>query len=183
MSELRDYSGEFRSDFKFTDYSREFLTELLRFYGRAYMAVDGFWYIGVKDHIDNETALKIDHWVWEKSTRYELKRLAPLAGIEGDGIDALFKFLQLVPWMHVADYRLELESAKRGLMTVTKCSILEGMEKEGTGRERQICSQVDAAVLRSYARYFNPAIKVEPLLLPPREDKQGICCIWEFTLE
>ena len=41
---------------------------------------------------------------------------------------------------------------------------------------------VDAAVLRSYARYFNPNIKVEPILLPPRQEKQGVCCTWEFTL-
>jgi hypothetical protein len=85
--------------------------------------------------------------------------------------------------MQVTDYRLELESPKRGLMVVTRCSILEGMEKEGEGREKDICSQIDAAVLRKYAAFFNPNIKVEPLLLPPREDKQGICCKWEFTLE
>lgn len=183
MADLKDYSGEFRADFDFSDFSKEFLIELLRFYGRTYMAIDGFWYIGVKDHINNETALKVDHWVWDKSTRYELKRLVPLAGIEGDGIDALFKFLQIVPWMNVAEYTLELESPNRGTMTVTKCSILEGMEKEGQGRESQICSEVDAAVLRKYAAFFNPNIKVEPLILPPREDKQGLCCRWEFTLE
>ncbi len=183
MSDLQDYSGEFRSDFDFSDFSKEFLTELLRFYGRSYMAIDGFWYIGVKDHVDNDMALKVDHWAWDKAVRYELKRLVPLAGIEGNGIDALFKFLQLVPWMRVTENQLTLESPKRGLMTVTKCSTLEGMEKAGDGREKDICSQVDAAVLRAYAKYFNPDIKVTPLLLPPREDKQGLCCIWEFTLE
>ena len=183
MSDLKNYSSEFRPDFQFSDFSKEFLTELLRFYGRAYMAVDGFWYIGVKNLVDNDMALKVDHWVWDKTTRFELKRLIPLAGIEGDGIDSLFKFLQLVPWMNVAEYRLELESPKRGLMVVTRCSILEGMEKEGDGRERFICSEVDAAVLRQYATFINPAIKVEPLVLPPREDKQGLCCKWEFTLE
>ena len=183
MSDLKNYSGEFQPDFQFSDLSKEFLTELLRFYGRSYMAIDGFWYIGVKNHVDNDMALKVDHWAWDKATRFELKRLVPLAGIEGDGIDALFKFLQLVPWMQVTEYRLELESPKRGLMVVTRCSILEGMEKEGDGREKDICSQIDAAVLRKYAAFFNPNIRVEPLLLPPREDKQGICCKWEFTLE
>jgi len=183
MSEMQNYSGEFRSDFRFTDMSKEFLSELLHFYGRAYMAIDGFWYIGLLNETDNDFTLKVDHWAWEKCARFELKRLVPLAGIEGIGLDALFKFLQLVPWMQVTDYRLELESPHRGTLTVSKCSILDGMEKAGDGREKLVCSQVDAAIFRSYARYFNPNIKVEPLLLPPRKDRQGICCRWEFTLE
>lgn len=183
MSEMQDYSGEFRSDFKFSDMSKEFLSELLRFYGRAYMAIDGFWYIGLLNETDNDFTLKVDHWAWEKCARFELKRLVPLAGIEGNGLDALFKFLQLVPWMQVTDYRLDLESPHRGILTVGKCSILDGMEKAADGREKLVCSQVDAAIFRSYARHFNPNIVVEPLLLPPREDKQGICCRWEFTLE
>jgi hypothetical protein len=183
MSDLRDYRTEFSPDVQFTDFSKEFLRELLKFYGRAYMALDGFWYIGLLNETDNDFTLKVDHWAWEKCSRFELKRLAPLAGIEGNGIDALFKFLQLVPWMQVTDYRLEIESPHRGTLAVSKCSILEGMEKAGDGRERLVCSQVDAAIFRAYARYFNPDIKVEPLLLPPREDRQGICCRWEFTLE
>ncbi len=183
MSELKNYSGEFRPDFKFSDFSAEFLSDLLRMYGRSYIAIDGFWYLGVKEHADNELALKVDLWAWDKETRYELKRITALAGIEGNGIDALFKFLQLVPWMQVTEYHLELESPKRGLLTVTKCSILEALEKEGQGREKEICTQVDGAVFRKYAAYFNPNIKVEPLFLPPRDDKQGICCRWEFTLE
>lgn len=183
MSDLQNYRTEFRPDFKFTDCSKEFLSELLRFYGRAYMALDGFWYIGLLNETDNDFTLKVDHFAWEKGSRFELKRLIPLAGIEGNGLDALFKFMQLVPWMQVTDYRLELESPHRGILSVSKCSTLDGMEKAGDGRERQVCSQVDAAVFRSYARHFNPDIKVEPLLLPPRADRQGICCRWEFTLE
>lgn len=183
MSDTRDCSNEFRPDFRFEDLPPEFLARLLRMYGQFYIAIDGFWYLGVKEHIDNDTALKVDKWAWDKATRYELKRLTALAGIEGDGIEALFRFLQLVPWMQVTDYSFELESPHRGVMTVTRCSILEALEREGQGREAQICHEVDAPVLRKYAAYFNPNIKVEPLFLPPREDKEGICCKWEFTLD
>ncbi len=182
MSQQQDYSGEFRPDFRFSDCSPEFLGGLLSLYGRSYIAIDGFWYTGVKEHVSNETALKVDLWVWDKISRYELKRFAAFAGIKGDGIDAVFKFLQLVPWMNVTEFRLELQSPKRGLMTVTKCSILEALEREGQGREKDICSLVDSAVLRKYATHFNPAMRVEPLFLPPREKKDGLCCQWEFTL-
>jgi hypothetical protein len=183
MNKMIDYSGEFRPNLRFADFSPEFLEELLRMYGKSYIAIDGFWYLGVKEHVDNAMALKVDLWAWDKETRYELKRITALAGIEGNGIDAVFKFLQLVPWMQVTEYHLELASPTRGLLTVTRCSILEALEKEGQGREKEICSEVDSAVLRKYAHYFNPSIKVEPVFLPPREDKQGICCRWEFTLE
>ena len=69
-----------------------------------------------------------------------------------------------------------------GSMTVTRCSILEALEREGQGREKDICSLVDGAVLRRYATYYNPAMRVEPQFLPPREKKEGLCCQWEFTL-
>jgi hypothetical protein len=183
MGDMHDYSGEYNPDLKLENFSPEFLRELVKMYGKFYIAMDGFWYLGVKEHIDNETALKIDLWVWDKVARYELKRLAKMAGIEGDGIDAVFKFLQIVPWMQVTEFRAELESPTRGVLTVTKCSILEALEREGQGREADICSQVDTAALRAYARFFNPDIKVEPLFLPPRDDREGICCSWEFTLE
>jgi len=183
MGDIRDYSGEYNPDLKMEDFSPQFLTELLQMYGKFYMAIDGFWYLGVKEHIDNETALKVDLWVWDKAPRYELKRLAKMAGIEGDGIDAVFKFLQIVPWMQITEFRAELESPKRGILTVTKCSTLEALEREGTGREGEICSQVDTIALTAYAHFFNPKIRVEPLFLPPREDREGICCRWEFTLE
>ena len=183
MGDMHDYSGEYNPDLKLENFSPEFLRELVKMYGKFYIAMDGFWYLGVKEHIDNETALKIDLWVWDKVARYELKRLAKMAGIEGDGIDAVFKFLQIVPWMQVTEFRAELESPTRGVLTVTKCSILEALEREGQGREADICSQVDTAALRAYARFFNPDIKVEPLFLPPRDDRKGICCRWEFTLE
>lgn len=183
MGDMHDYSGAYNPDLALDDFSPEFLRELVKMYGKFYIAMDGFWYLGVKEHIDNETALKVDLWVWDKVTRYELKRLAQMAGIEGNGVDAVFKFLQIVPWMQVTEFRAELESPKRGVLTVTKCSILEALEREGQGREADICSQVDTLALRAYARFFNPDIKVEPVFLPPRDDREGICCRWEFTLE
>ena len=182
MSEMNDYSGEFKSDLAFKDFSPEFLGKLIELYGKLYIAIDGFWYLGVKEHVDNETALKVDLWAWDKATRYELKRLTELAGIRGDGIDSVLKLLQIVPWMQATEYKTEMESPKRGLLTVTRCSILEALEREGQGREKEICSTVDAAVLRSYAAFFNPNIKVEPQFLPPRADGEGLCCKWEFTL-
>lgn len=183
MTEPMDYSGDFKPDLRLEDFPPEFLAKLLRMYGQFYIAIDGFWYLGVKEHLDNDTALTVDKWAWEKATRYELKRLTALAGITGDGIDALFKFLQLVPWLQVTESHFELESPRRGIMTITRCSILEALEREGQGREAQICTEVDIPVLRKYASWFNPAIKVEPLFLPPRSDRSGICCKWEFTLE
>ena len=183
MTRATDYSGEFKSTLRLEDLPAEFLAKLLRMYGQFYIAIDGFWYLGVREHVDNDTALTVDKWAWDKATRYELKRLAALAGITGDGIDAVFKFLQLVPWLQATECQFELESPQRGIMTVTRCSILEALEREGQCREAQICTEVDMPVLRRYASWFNPNISVEPLFLPPRTDRSGICCKWEFRLE
>ena len=60
---------------------------------------------------------------------------------------------------------------------------LEALEKEGGGRESQICRMVEPQVFKGYASFFNPRIETKPLKLPPRKRKDGICCQWEFKLE
>ena len=91
MEKLFDYSREPIPDLKFTDFSYETLIELLKLYSQFYMALDGFWYLTIKDRLSNEEALTCDIKVWEKMWKYELSRITKLLNIQGNDIAAFAK--------------------------------------------------------------------------------------------
>ena len=54
MRKLTDYGGKFLPNLKFSDFSPGTLARLLALYSKLYMALDGFWYLTVKERISNE---------------------------------------------------------------------------------------------------------------------------------
>ncbi len=66
MAHLDDYSGDFVPGLRAQDFSHEMLARLLKTYARLCMAVDGFWYLAVKDTAGNDAALACDIAVWQK---------------------------------------------------------------------------------------------------------------------
>ncbi len=159
------------------------LEELLNIYGRLYFAMDGFWYIAVMNRFGNDIAMELDLWVWRKMVKYEMDRLSKALSIEGNSVAAAVQGLAASPWFRVAEHVVDLHSNDRAVLTVTRCPTLEALEKEGAGRESTHCREVDSAIFQMYADYFNPAIKVRGLSLPPRKEKEGFCCKWEFKLD
>ena len=156
MEKLNDYSGQFIPDLKPGDFSAGALSELLGLYSRLYAAVDGFWYLAVKERIDNEEALACDLWVWEKLCRYEMKKIVAQLNIQGNDVVALMKALQLVPWSQNMECEIEIKNQNSAVYTVKRCRTLEALEKEGEGRELKICRTVEPGILKCYASYFNP---------------------------
>ena len=49
MSKLRDYSGHYQVNLKLEDLSKEAVVRLVQLYCRSYLALDGFWYLAVKE--------------------------------------------------------------------------------------------------------------------------------------
>lgn len=168
--------------FRPEDLPQPVLVDLVKAYGRLYLAMDGFWFLSAMNRLGEETALELDLWVWQRVAKYEMDRLTRLLNLEGRGVATLVKALQATPWFLNTEYITELEGADHAWLTFTRCPLLEALEKEGKGREKRQCSIVETAILQFYAGYFDPAIKVKSLVLPPREDKSGICCKWEFKL-
>jgi hypothetical protein len=81
------------------------------------------------------------------------------------------------------EFEIDFTNENRAALTVIRCPTLLALEKEGTGRESRICRDVDNMLFQIYAEYFNPAIGVTALSLPPRDSKEGFCCKWEFKLD
>ncbi|MDY6881982.1 MAG: DUF6125 family protein [Desulfatiglans sp.] len=180
---LEDYSGEFNGTIEFEKFSREALVGLLKVYAKLYSAIDGFWYLSVKERIDDDEALACDMWVWNKAVKYELDRLVKVLKIEGKNVTSLMKALQMSPWFWVFKYNMDIDNDDHAILTITECPTLAALEKEGTGREKRICQVVEPMIFQEYADYFNPSIKVDYLEIPPRKNRNGICCRWEFTME
>ena len=183
MKELSDYSGEFLPELKFADFNRDTLAEMVEMYGKLYAALDGFWYIAMKELIGSEEALAGDIRAWERAHKYEMAKITKLLNIRGNDITALMKALQLTPWMQQTDFNIDFENQNKAVITVNRCPTLDSLEREGEGRENMVCRVAVAKLFENYAAYFSPDIVVKGTILPPRENKDGICCQWQFSLE
>ena len=182
MKELNDYGGCLKPDISMEDFSRDALLSMVQLYCRLFLAVDGFWYLAVKERFSNEDALACDMWTWEKMSRYELDRITKTMKIHGKDVVSLIKAFQLEPWMWNAKYRVEVKNQNYVILTFVDCPVLVSLEKEGQGREETICKVVEPKVFRDYADYFNPNIQIKALKLPPRKSRDEIACIWEFKV-
>jgi len=182
MKELSDYSGDFKQDIQFKDFSKESLIDLLNMYCRFYKAIDGFWYLTVMNKVDEKTAIECDIAVWDKQFRYEMKRITQLLNIKGKDLTAFLKCFQFNPWSWNAKYKIEFINNNSALWTVFRCPTIESLEKEGKGRDKVFCKSVETRMFESFVKSFNPDITVKYLKLPPRQTKEDICCQWEFKL-
>ena len=109
MGKLNDYSGELVPDLKLSDFSSDTLAQLLALYARLYMALDGFWYLTIKERLGNQEALACDIGTWEKLCPYEMAKLTKLLNIQGNDVTALIKAMQVTPWFWNTKYDIEVE--------------------------------------------------------------------------
>jgi hypothetical protein len=182
MKKRNDYSGEFDPELKLEDFSSDFTIRLVRLYSRLYIALDGFWYLALKARQGNDEALACDIDAWDKMAKYEMDKLSNELNIVGDDVVALVKTIQFSPWFQRMKYRIDLQGRHDAVLTITYCPTLNALEKEGEGREEQICNVVDRKLFKDLASFFNPRISVRSLETPPRKGKKEICCKWQFTL-
>ena len=183
MTELADYSGRFDPEFNHDKFSKETLVRLLKTYSEYILRIDGLWYLTLMDKWGNDEAFNCDVKVWEKGLHYELNVMPKTLNIHGDDVATVMKFMQASIWMWNYDYDVDIKSDDYAILTFHSCPTLSSLEKEGNGREKMICQQMEPETKGRIARYFNPNIKVTPLKLPPRTDYNDCCCQWEYKLE
>lgn len=183
MKGLADYSGEFLPKLKLEDFSHDTLVKLLMLYSKLYAALDGFWYLKVMERCGNKEALDYDARTWKSVVKYEMRRITEELNIHGNDVIALMKALQIAPYFQNMQYKIDIENGNRATFTVTHCPTLEALEREGKGREGEICTIVEPEIFKDYAAFFNPGIQVECLESPPRKSKDEVCCRWAFSLE
>ncbi len=183
MAEMIDYSGPFDPGFSHDKLNKEVVLNLLHAYNEYMLRIDGFWYLTVMNKWGNDEAFDCDVRVWEKAQLWEMRKISSVLNIRGDDVATLFKYIQVSPWMHIYQYAVELRSPNDGVLTILHCPSLISLEKEGTGREKLICQDLEPKIMEIMAHFFNEQIKVVPLKVPPRKDYGDCCCQWEFRLD
>jgi len=201
--ELKDYSGPFKPDLKFTDFSREQLVRMLIRANQYFMdSMFAFThYIYEKYGTEATRDLHYDAWVNKIAPVWHIAQAKEM-GITGNDVETVMKLLQVgqVDWSPVLfDLTYEMPSKDCGVITCNRCigvELWEAMEQqppdqrwEGFGKQTKesgkdllsVLCEIDVATLEAWARAVNPDIVVKALKLPPRKSKDDICCKWEFT--
>jgi len=176
VKELRDYSAEFDSNLRLEDFSKDILVGLLKLYSRLLVALDGYWYLSVKERAGNEEAMTCDKWVWERVLKYMTQDIAELIKVPGRDVVDFMKVLQARPLHLVLEERMEVINRNDVVLTVTHCPTLEAVEWVGVGREETHCELACSLMRRKHAELFNPNMEVRCLKLPPRKSDGDVCC-------
>ena len=181
--ELSNYSGEFDPEFRHEKLNKKILVKLLKTYSDQMFRVDGLWYVMVQDRLGTEEAYDLDIRVWDKAELLEIRSICDVLKIHGDDVATVMKYLQTYQIVWQRDYDIDLKNEYHAIVTYHTCSTLVALEKEGKGREKRQCQEIEQNMLRTRAHFFNPDIKVTPIKVPPRTDYTDICCQWEFKLD
>ena len=180
---LKDYSGEFDPGFSYKKLKRETLLELLRGYADYVRKIDGHWYLEVMRRCGNEAAFECDAAVWVRMDPFEMETTKRILGTGGDTPLAMAKTLQASPWAASYNCEVEVINENHVILSYLTCPTIVSLEKEGMGREKLICHDLEVKLMREKAQCFNPAIKITPLKLPPRSGPDDVCCQWELRLD
>ena len=143
MKELTDYSGKFDPHFSHDKFTKETILKLLKAYSEYVLRIDGFWYLTVMNKWGNDEALDCDIKVWEKAILWEMRTISTILNVHGDDIATLMKYIQVRPWLWNCRYDIDLKNRNHAVLTMHLCPTLISIEKEGTGREKRICHEVD----------------------------------------
>jgi len=182
--ELKDYSGPFKPDLRFTDFSRE---QLAKCYLLAceylYDTVEA-WANYVVENFGLEAMIKAQDEIWRN------RMLKPVEGIirkrmniQGNDIEAMMKALQMDSmWGPVRfDVMFDMPSKDRGTLTANRCPVVdqfEGLELPDILGD--FCKACYGAIEQN-AKNYNPDIVTTCLALPPRKSSDDICCKLEFS--
>ena len=127
-------------------------------------------------------ALAIDEWMG--ASPVYTGRMRRLMGIEGDGVDAIMKALQLdVGFPHqYMDVGWKLAGPLRGEFWLRHCGALMDVEPHGEARVVAMCHHIEDPTFDATAYATNPRARVRPIHRPPRvpEDRTPHC---HWTIE
>ena len=188
--ELDDYRGPYHPDLRFEDFSKPALVRLLRAYRTIFVGLMGMWNTVNRERLGVEQAFALDADVYERHLRqFQVPILMRAMKIEGDDVETLLKIFQMCPdgaGEEFYEFDYQLESRDHAVLTFTKCPSLSYFEAKGSEQDvRCLCGPggVEDRAFVEYCRLVNPDMKCTALQVPPREDKSGICCRWEFKVE
>ena len=185
MAKMKDYSGPYNHDLAFSDFSKDFLIDLMHSWQGAYMRMSRIWYESVMEKFGVEAADNCNLEVWTKVGEKIVPKFAKVGKFSLDTIPSGLKAIQLAPDGHTDgeffDGEVEIKSDKHVITTTTKCRALEYLERVAPERIEFFCHVLEQRVMQAY--FNNPKVSVTPIKLPPRKSPDEVCCRWNIELE
>ena len=190
MEELNDYSGEYRPDLRFEDFSKEALIGLLKSYQIAFVGYMGMWNTVNRQRMSLEEAFRLDADVYEKwVSKFALPLMTQAMNIKGNDVVTMLKYFQVAmdgarEGLYEFDY--DVKNNNHVVLTFTKCPSLFYFERKGNEKDIDgLCGPggVEERAFIELCRFFNPDMKCHALKLPPRKSENDTCCQWEFKVE
>jgi len=148
---------------------------------RNMWAVDGLYYLFIEEKLGTGEATEIDRKVWEVMGKIEARKIKELLNIKGKDISSFMKALSYSGWsMDLEDKEIEIQENKAILRNI-KCRVQNTRRSKGLSEFG--CKPVRLGFLKSFAKEFNPKIKVECKICPPDKHKDDLWCEWIFTIK
>jgi hypothetical protein len=191
MADRKDYSGEFDPDFRFEDLSKEALVRLVREFALIVQLLDrsAFASIGLRYGQRAVEEIAIDEW--RGASPVYTERIRKIMNIQGDGITAIFKQLQLDPGFaqHYMDVEYEVVDEQHGFFQLRSCGALLDVEPYGERAVRGMCHTIEDGTFDTTAQAVNPKARIRPVHRPPRAPaargsaNRGPVCRWEVIID
>jgi len=184
MAEMNDYTGSFKPDLTFSDFSKDFLLKLMHIWQYAWLQLDAAWFDAVRERLGDEATYDCATQAWSRMAERVNPRYAKMANFPLNTVIDSMKVLQLpldntTGGLYPVEY--DIKSENHVVMTVKQCRSLLFFESQAPERIDPICNGLERQVMAKYVA--NPNMKVTPLKLPPRKSPDDIACVWEFKLE
>ncbi|WP_067819598.1 hypothetical protein [Actinomadura kijaniata] len=186
MTEREDYSGEFDPDFRFEDLSKEALVRLVREYALIPQILDRSGLAAVGLRYGQQAVEEIAIEEWKGASPVYTERIREIMRIEGDGVSAIFKALQLDPGFTFSymDVEYELVSETHGFFQLRSCGALLDVEPFGERSVRGMCHTIEDGTFDITAQAINPRARIRPVHRPPRVPAGRVPhCRWEVVID
>jgi hypothetical protein len=181
-----DYSGPFDPDFRYEDLSKAALVRLVREYALIVHLLDRSMCAAIGMRYGQEVVEELAIEEWRGASPVYGDRLRAALGIEGDGVEAIFKVLQLDPGFphHYLDVRYEVVDDRHGFFELTSCGALLDVEPWGERAITGMCHTIEDATFDVTAQAVNPKAHITHVHRPPRVPADRVPhCRWEITID
>jgi hypothetical protein len=123
MAERTDYSGAFDPDFRYEDLSKEALVRLAREYALIAHLLDRAVFVAIYLRYGQQAVEELAIEEWRGASPIYTERIRKIMNIEGDGVPAIFKQLQLDPGFaqHYMDVEYEVVDEHHGFFQLRSC--------------------------------------------------------------
>ncbi len=130
MTDRNDYSGDFDPSFSYEDLSKTALVRLVREYALIVHLLDRSMCAAIGLRYGAEAVKELAIEEWAGASPVYGNRLREIMAVEGDGVSAIFKVLQLDPGFphHYLDVRYEVVDERHGYFELAYCGALMDAE-------------------------------------------------------